>query len=465
MPLSVLRIMRNMSKFKISGRWLVTISSIVLLAGLWLLSGHLPQPSESTPDHGTATQAEGAGNGPDDAAIADLDVAPTGDEPAPAPWVERSAGPDEHDEEDQVEAREDPPTHPSDPLIAGSNLIREQWSDADAVGNRGRTAIYETEIFKYPLLRVEETWSGKTGEMIHRDVMVADHLLAAPRPGVDEAEFARRVSQQGFTTVEPVGDDAMRVSFDQRTDHPAELPQRIAALGEIAGYAEPDYLVWPCLEPNDPAYTANKLWGLHNPGGVSGYTAGADIDARAGWAVRNDASSIVVAVTDTGIRYDHEDLADNMWLNPGPTPGSGLFGYNFYDDNADPMDTQGHGTHCAGTIGARGNNGVGLTGVAWNVRLMAVKFIGPNGGVTHRTRSGRSTTRARTARTSSTPAGAAAASATPCGIRSPLVRTTASRLSRPPETRASTTTRGPITRRATTCQTSSPWPPPMRGTT
>lgn len=283
--------------------------------------------------------------------------------------------------------------HPSEDLIAGSTLINERWSSPDVLGNRERVAIYHTDLFKYPRLRVEEKWSGKTGEMASRTVMVADHLLIAPRLGVSATNFVTQIAAKGFTLDEAVDDSALLVSFNVGIDDPATLPQRIADLGELVEYAEPDYLVWPCVEPNDPAFAENKLWGLRNLGGVSGYTAGADIDASAAWAVKNDASNVIVAVTDTGIRYDHQDLAANMWLNSAEIPDNGIdddgngvvddvFGYDAYANDGDPMDFQGHGTHCAGTIGARGDNGLGMTGVAWGVQLMSGRFLGPFGGTT-----------------------------------------------------------------------------------
>lgn len=375
-----------MTFFKNSGRWVFIIPFILLIVGLWIFNWHLKNQMEEpslSPIAEDLTIDTAMSSSNDSSGAASPPLLAGGPSPEP----------DRAEPELRIAEAEERSAHPSDPLLSASKLIREQWSEADALGNRDRTAIYHTDEFKYPLLRVEESWSGKTNELVHRHVMVADHLLVAPHTGVDAGEFGQRISAQGFTMSAPVGETAMLVSFDARADDPAELPRRIIALGEIAEYAEPDYLVWPCLEPNDPAYTGNKLWGLHNPGGVSGYTAGADIDAPAGWAVRNEAPSIIVAVTDTGIRYDHEDLAANMWRNPGETPGNGIdddgngviddvFGYNAYDNNGDPMDTQGHGTHCAGTIGARGNNSLGLTGVAWDVQLMAVKFLGPNGGTT-----------------------------------------------------------------------------------
>jgi subtilisin family serine protease len=151
--------------------------------------------------------------------------------------------------------------------------------------------------------------------------------------------------------------------------------------------------------PND---LHSNLWGLNNTGqdyivpdswGEGSQTyygkAQADIKATQAWDIRHDASSVVVAVIDTGIDYTHSDLAPNMWTNPGETAngqdsdGNGyvddIHGYNFTNDTSDPMDVFGHGSHCAGTIGARGNNGAGITGVAWNVKLMAVKVLDDSG--------------------------------------------------------------------------------------
>ncbi|MGF1577723.1 MAG: S8 family serine peptidase, partial [Gemmataceae bacterium] len=100
---------------------------------------------------------------------------------------------------------------------------------------------------------------------------------------------------------------------------------------------------------------------------------------------------MVVAVIDTGIDYTHPDIAANMWRNTGEIPNNGIdddgngytddyYGYDFYDGDGDPFDTEGHGTHVAGTIGAVGNNDDGVSGVAWDVQLMAVRFLGRFGG-------------------------------------------------------------------------------------
>ncbi|MFO1500370.1 MAG: S8 family peptidase [Verrucomicrobiota bacterium] len=153
----------------------------------------------------------------------------------------------------------------------------------------------------------------------------------------------------------------------------------------LVEYAEPDYQVRIAKSPNDPAYQFGSLWAWHNTGQSLGVDD-ADIDAPEGWDRRTDASSIIVAVIDTGIRTTHEDLKGNLWTNPGEIPGNGrdddldgfiddLYGINAITRSGNPSDDHGHGTHVAGIIGAVGDNGRGVVGVAWRVKLMALKFL------------------------------------------------------------------------------------------
>ncbi len=160
-----------------------------------------------------------------------------------------------------------------------------------------------------------------------------------------------------------------------------------AAGSTIVAYVEPDFAITMSARPNDPSFS--QLWGLSNSGG-SGGVIGADIRATAAWDVTTGSRNVVVAVIDTGIDYNHPDLAANMWRNPGEIAGNGrdddgngfvddVYGWNFADRTSNPFDDEGHGTHVAGTIGAVGNNGTGVTGVSWRVSLMALKFLGADG--------------------------------------------------------------------------------------
>ncbi|HSY20083.1 MAG TPA: S8 family peptidase [Candidatus Acidoferrales bacterium] len=155
----------------------------------------------------------------------------------------------------------------------------------------------------------------------------------------------------------------------------------------LVRYAEPDYLMRVLVYPDDLHFWNGDQWDLINLGQYGG-TPGADIHVTNVWNIQTSASNIIVAVIDTGIRYTHEDLAANMWVNPqenldGYT--NDLYGINLVNNgrgNGDPWDDYGHGTHVAGIIGAVGNNGVGIAGICWSVQLMALKFIDTNGNGT-----------------------------------------------------------------------------------
>ncbi|MEX1230625.1 MAG: S8 family serine peptidase [Planctomycetaceae bacterium] len=153
--------------------------------------------------------------------------------------------------------------------------------------------------------------------------------------------------------------------------------------------AEPDYqLTLDAVPlPTDTFWT--DMWGLNNTG-QNGGTFDADIDAFEAWQTTTGNRSIIVAVIDSGIDYTHPDLAANIWINADEIAGNGvdddgngyiddIRGYDFANNDADPMDDNGHGSHVAGTIGAIGNNWRGIAGVAWNVTLMPLKFLDAQG--------------------------------------------------------------------------------------
>lgn len=125
-------------------------------------------------------------------------------------------------------------------------------------------------------------------------------------------------------------------------------------------YAEPNYIYHTLIEPNDPEY--GKQWALPK------------INAPYAWDKTTGSGDIVIAVIDSGIDYNHPDLSDNVW-----TDSQGQPGYNAIKNNADPMDDNSHGTHCSGIIGAFGNNSIGVCGVNWNVKIMALKFLDASG--------------------------------------------------------------------------------------
>ena len=124
----------------------------------------------------------------------------------------------------------------------------------------------------------------------------------------------------------------------------------------LVEFAEPDYTGHLfSTTPNDPKFADGTLWGLNTN------------NAPLAWDVLTSASNVVVAVLDTGVRYTHEDLAANMWSNPA----DGSHGWNAINHNNDPSDFGTHGTMVAGVLGAVGNNGKGVCGVAWRLQIMA----------------------------------------------------------------------------------------------
>ncbi len=153
--------------------------------------------------------------------------------------------------------------------------------------------------------------------------------------------------------------------------------------------AEPDYVLTRAGEPTDEGYANGWLWGLRNTG-QNGGRAGIDIGAAKAWEVTTGSTDVLVAVIDTGIRHTHQELRYQMWVNPDEIAGNGIdddgdgyidnvHGIDVINNDGDPMDDHGHGTHCAGTIGASANDGYAHVGVAWQVRLMACKFLSAQG--------------------------------------------------------------------------------------
>ena len=145
-------------------------------------------------------------------------------------------------------------------------------------------------------------------------------------------------------------------------------------------YVEPIYIVKAFdTIPNDPMY--DNLYGMNQ------------IHAPQAWDNHVGDQEFIIAVIDTGVDYNHQDLVANMWTNPGEIPGNGqdddgngyvddVHGYDFSNYDSDPMDGNGHGTHCSGTIGGVGNNGIGVAGVNWRCRIVGAQFLSSGGSGT-----------------------------------------------------------------------------------
>ena len=212
-------------------------------------------------------------------------------------------------------------------------------------------------------------------------------LLVKFRPGVRSNRLRQINTNTGLRLLRRF--PRFRLRHMKITAPGLSVPMAVKLLNRLPEieYAEPNYIHRVQAIPVDPHF--HHLWGLNNTGQTGG-AADADIDAAEAWDIVTGDPNVVVAVIDTGVDYTHGDLAHNMWINPLEIPRNGLddddngyiddiYGIDAVNDDSDPMDDYDHGTHVAGTIGAIGDNGFGVSGVNWDVRIMALKFLGADG--------------------------------------------------------------------------------------
>ena len=209
-----------------------------------------------------------------------------------------------------------------------------------------------TLIKSFPLVGQAVSISGKKAPK--------KHLLIIQSEKISESELFRMTkAMQGVDLVEK------------------SLPIRLTSVGNPS----------PII-PSDARIT--ELWGMNNYEQTDG-TADADIDAVEAWEKHQGSSNVVVGVIDTGLDYTHLDLVNNVWVNYAELNGvagvdddnngyiDDFHGIDTYNHDTNPMDNNGHGTHCAGTIAAEGNNTIGVAGVNWRTKVAACKFLSGSG--------------------------------------------------------------------------------------
>jgi len=213
----------------------------------------------------------------------------------------------------------------------------------------------------------EALWNGKTIEYVHNEILVALNR------GYAEEDIQDRVAELGLRKVREVDRFGFMKLETSRNEGLLELIDRISDLKAVR-FAEPNIIHRISLMPNDVCFS--DQWGLHNTGqSPPGGTPDADINAPEAWDLTTGSSSIIIGVLDTGIpmqegELSHPDLDD---------PSRFILGPNFIAGTEDPVDGSGHGTHVSGIIGAESNNGIGIAGVTWNCRVMAIKVFDDDG--------------------------------------------------------------------------------------
>jgi subtilisin family serine protease len=265
-----------------------------------------------------------------------------------------------------------------------------------------------------------ERWEGRREVTVRREVVVVPPAAPPPlaavegeegdepevlvrfRPGVSVERMDEIAASLGDRVEDEIESVEGLASIDDLDDREAErVAAEYASLPEVE-YAEPNYRIkldpvatvglggrsaspLPPGGPNDPLL--GEQWGLVNTGQRNG-RAEADISAFAAWDKTHGSRKVVVAVLDSGVDYTHPDLAGNMWRRPADLEMyfddelgtiDDAEGFSAVEYERDPMDENGHGTHCAGIVGAEGDNNLGITGVNWKVEIMPLKFMGRGG--------------------------------------------------------------------------------------
>lgn len=204
---------------------------------------------------------------------------------------------------------------------------------------------------------------------------VDNEILVKFRPNIGnpaEREVSRKAGASFLEKLGDLGWTRMKLPTGKRTeDAIAEFKA-----SKYVESAQPNFYYSLHLTPNDPSF--GSLWGMTK------------ISAPQAWETATGSPTVVIANIDTGTKLNHEDLAANLWTNQGEVPNNGVdddnngyiddyYGYDFFFNDPDPSDEHNHGTHTAGTMGAVGNNGVGVVGVNWNVKIMSIKIYNNTG--------------------------------------------------------------------------------------
>lgn len=272
---------------------------------------------------------------------------------------------------------------------SSATVITEQFENTEpgAPHSKLRHRIVKDSGFDFPI-RITDTieldQGGAPRGFAEISAYAANQILLHSSKPLDESEVILLSDSLGWYYLEAESSPYVAVlQLEEVQIDTVEEALAAISLSDSTLTAEPNHIFYASVTANDKWFNSNSQWGLHNPTGI-------DIDAPEGWDIRKTAPLVKIAIVDTGVRHDHEDLKANLWKNSGEIPNNGLDddqngfiddtdGYNAIEPLMPPEDDNGHGTHVAGIVGAVGNNNIGIAGVAWDTQLMAVKALNSNG--------------------------------------------------------------------------------------
>jgi subtilisin family serine protease len=251
--------------------------------------------------------------------------------------------------------------------------------------------IFSTGLWLAAIHADSQAQQKQKTELFRGRQVAAGQVLVKFRNSASAQSIAQAKQSADADLDKGVGGAGVRL-LRSRSKDTATLVNELSLRDDVL-YAEPNYVIGIGSVPNDPRFS--ELWGLQNTGqsvGGSAGTYGADIGATSAWDISTGARSSVVAVVDTGVDYNHPDLAANVWSAPSAFTvniggqsincAAGTHGFNVITRTCNPLDDNGHGTHVSGTIGAVGNNNAGVAGVNHTASIMAIKILDSAGNGT-----------------------------------------------------------------------------------
>ncbi len=255
-----------------------------------------------------------------------------------------------------------------------------------------RIEIIQTAL-KYPFIRVATHFrlQGTHEVIISQDEIVADHVVLSLQPGATDQQLAKLLQPVNGTILRELQVDGARTFLvslpEPGLDTVPDAIQSLSSFSNIVSEVDGDSVSRLLLTPNDPRF--NTSWQFNNTAQEGG-TPDSDIDLTEAWSIQTGNPAVLVAISDTGVDIAHADLKANLWTNVAEKVNSSdddsnsykddIRGWNFYHGNNNVSDDDGHGTFCSGIIGAEGNNGIGVAGVAWRCKMIPLRSLDTDGG-------------------------------------------------------------------------------------